>query len=297
MRIAIVQTNPVPGDFDGNCRQIIDGIRSAGEADLIVAPELSIPGYLCRDAMLTEGFVDANLAALGKLLDESKCFPSVTIFVGYAERNATGCGKPLFNSAAVVRNGMRIANYRKHLLPFYDVFDEGRYFEPGRDLCVVDMCGAKFGVVICEDIWMDKMVSEYLYDDNPVEAYRRLGVCNLISLNSSPYVFGKPHRRQQMIRDVAKLGKPSRSASQAVERWIDAHQPEHAGKIVNHIVTNGHYLRTLPHGAPVFDLEGLSVCVADCMPQSNQVGNGLQPIFWPDGSLTYSLEWCGAVLL
>jgi len=96
---------------------------------------------------------------------------------------------------------------------------------------------------------------------------------------------------------VARLGKPHKSEHPAVERWIDAHQPEHADEIVDHIVTNGHYLRTLPHGAPVFDLDGLSVCVADCMPASNKVGNGLQPIFWPDGSLTYSWEWKGAVLL
>jgi len=96
---------------------------------------------------------------------------------------------------------------------------------------------------------------------------------------------------------VTTISRPSKTENEAVARWIDNHMPEHADEIIDHIIKNGHYLRTLPHGAPVFDYQGLSVCISDCMPRSNQVGNGMQPIFWPNGSLTYSWEWAGAVLL
>lgn len=96
---------------------------------------------------------------------------------------------------------------------------------------------------------------------------------------------------------ISSLGKPEKPESKAVEAWIDAHRPENADKIVDRVLEQGHYLRTLPHGAPVFDYNGLSVCVADCLPRSNSVGNGMQPIFWPSGRLTYSWEWKGAVLL
>lgn len=96
---------------------------------------------------------------------------------------------------------------------------------------------------------------------------------------------------------IASLGRTSASENSAVAQWIDNHLPEHANDIVDHISANGHYLRTLPHGAPIFDYNGLSVCIADCMPKDNRVGNGMQPIFWPNGSLTYSWEWKGAVLL
>jgi molybdenum cofactor biosynthesis enzyme MoaA len=96
---------------------------------------------------------------------------------------------------------------------------------------------------------------------------------------------------------IASLGKTSDPESSAVAQWIDNHLPEHAEDIINHVSENGHYLRTLPHGAPIFDYHGLSVCIADCMPKDNRVGNGMQPIFWPNGSLTYSWEWKGAVLL
>lgn len=96
---------------------------------------------------------------------------------------------------------------------------------------------------------------------------------------------------------IASLGKTSEPENSAVAKWIDNHLPENMEAIVNHISEHGHYLRTLPHGAPIFDYRGLSVCIADCMPKNNRVGNGIQPIFWPNGSLTYSWEWKGAVLL
>ena len=96
---------------------------------------------------------------------------------------------------------------------------------------------------------------------------------------------------------VASIARPEESANPAVAKWVDAHVPHNAQRIVDHIVEKGHYLRTLPHGAPVFDYNGLSVCIACCFPKTNAVGNGMQPIFWPDGSLTYSWEWKGAVLI
>lgn len=96
---------------------------------------------------------------------------------------------------------------------------------------------------------------------------------------------------------VASIARPEESSHPSVAKWVDEHVPEHSQEIVDHVIANGHYLRTLPHGAPVFDYNGLSVCLACCFPKTNAVGNGMQPIFWPDGSLTYSWEWKGAVLL
>lgn len=206
MKIVIVQTNPIPGDFAANTNKIIEGLRDAkdGNAQLVVFPEMAIPGYLCKDSMLTEGFAERNLAMLHVIANASSCSDGLTIVVGYAERNLTGVGKPFFNSVAIIRNGSIIGHYRKHLLPFYDVFDEGRYFEPGKDLCVVEIAGIKFGILNCEDGWNDKDSDAYRYDGNPVEQYRHIGVNNFIWVNSSPYVFDKPHRRQRMVRKISQ---------------------------------------------------------------------------------------------
>ena len=208
MKAVIAQTNPTPGDFVRNFQQIQEAIKKAKQegAKLVVTPEMAIPGYLCRDSMMTEGFIEANLRGILSVAYETTQARDITVVVGYVEKNNTGIGKPFFNSAAVIRNGAVIANYRKRLLPFYDVFDEGRYFESGKELTVIVIEGVRWGIISCEDGWNDKDVDDYRYEDNPVERYRRLGVTNLISLNSSPYVINKPHRRQMMLQKITKDG-------------------------------------------------------------------------------------------
>lgn len=190
--------NPISCDFAGNLEQINNAIRKAGneKADLVVFPELSIPGYLCKDAIYNEGFAQANLLSISKIQTESLQYPKLTVVVGYVEQNNTGKGRPFFNSAAIIRNGSTIGNYRKHLLPFYDVFDEGRYFEAGNELTIVKINNMKFGVIICEDGWeSDKGAMEHFYDSNPIFKYNSLGIKNFIWINSSPYSLGKPVKR------------------------------------------------------------------------------------------------------
>jgi NAD+ synthetase len=200
MKITICQTNTTPADFRGNCEQIIDGINEGKNSDLVVFPELSIPGYLCKDIIFREGFIQKNLDWLNFVAGETlarKC----TVVVGYIAANNSGVGKPFRNMAAVIRNGNIIATYQKHLLPFYDVFDEGRYFQPGTELTVVEIGGIRWGICICEDLWNDKGSDDYNYIDNPLESYRRIGVKNIISINSSPFVHDKPYARVRMVKE------------------------------------------------------------------------------------------------
>jgi MoaA/NifB/PqqE/SkfB family radical SAM enzyme len=96
---------------------------------------------------------------------------------------------------------------------------------------------------------------------------------------------------------ITPIARPVNPENKEVAKWVDEHIPQHSREIADHIMEKGHYLRTLPHGAPIFNYEGLSVCVSECLPVINKVGNGIQPIFWPNGSLTYSWEHQGAILL
>lgn len=200
MRVCLGQINTTPGDFEGNYSRIVKGIDSAkGSADLIVFPELSIPGYLSQDLMYTPTYVAANLAHLEKLANYSRQHaPGLYVVVGYIDRNP-GPGKPFFNMAAVIHEGKVVAKYRKQLIPFYDVFDELRYFEPGNDIAIVEVNGLSVGIAICEDLWNDKGSDDYDYPDNPMEAYRRAGVDLVVSLNSSPFIHDKPKQRVKMI--------------------------------------------------------------------------------------------------
>jgi NAD+ synthase (glutamine-hydrolysing) len=207
MKVTLAQINTTPNDFPENFKKITSGIDQAvsDNADIVVFPELTLPGYLVQDLVYSKGFVEKNLDYLNQVVKYS-AHSDVTIFVGYIDRNNTGVGKPFKNMAAVIRGGRIIGTYQKHLLPFTDVFEEPRWFESGTDLCVVDVNGTRVGTVICEDSWNDKGQDDYKYRDNPINRYRELGVKFIVSLNSSPYVKDKPALRHGMFTEMTKEG-------------------------------------------------------------------------------------------
>ena len=55
-----------------------------------------------------------------------------------------GCA--LHNSAILAQNGKILLQQHKVLLPTYDVFDELRYFEPGKSVRTVDLGGTRVGI-------------------------------------------------------------------------------------------------------------------------------------------------------
>jgi NAD+ synthase (glutamine-hydrolysing) len=205
MKVLLAQTNTTPGDFEGNFKQINSAMSSAykQKADMVVFPELSIPGYLCKDMMFQHQFVRTNLIVLYDIVQLSLAYENLVTVVGYIDINKTGIGKPFRNMLAVIKNGAVIGEYQKHLLPFYDVFDEGRYFEPGKELLILNIAGEKVGFCICEDIWNDKGSDDYNYEDNPINSYRKRGITTLVNISSSPFTNGKPKNRYRMLEKVA----------------------------------------------------------------------------------------------
>jgi len=205
MKIALVQMNPTVGDLQGNRARIAEGVRAAGtqSADLAVTPELAIPGYLPRDLLLNADFIACSWKVLNELAEELKNAPPALI--GMAERNTTGIGRPLFNVAALVRGGRVERTFRKSLLPTYDVFDEDRYFEPTRELNLLELAGHKIGVTICEDVWNDKAFwHERRYHYDPVEELVKVGAQILVALNASPFTLGKNLQRTRMLEGLAQ---------------------------------------------------------------------------------------------
>ncbi len=207
MQVCLGQINTTPGDFDGNFSRIKRGIdtASASNCDAIIFPELTIPGYLSQDLIYNPRYIDRNLEILDEIRDYTQSIPGLHVVVGYIGRNE-GTGKPFFNMAAVILNGKIIKKYKKCLLPFYDVFDELRYFEPGTELAVLEIAGQKVGITICEDLWNDKGSDDYNYDRNPMSLYRDENVDVIFSLNSSPYAQGKCWQRLCVIAPGTKPG-------------------------------------------------------------------------------------------
>jgi len=204
MKIALLQINPTVGDLVGNARLIAEGVREAGArgADLAVTPELALVGYLPRDLLLSASFVRRSWDALSDVASELAGQPPA--LVGLPEPNPSDSGRPLFNTAALIRDGRVDHRFRKALLPTYDVFDEDRYFEPFHGPQILELAGRRLGVSICEDIWNDRdFWKRRRYHHDPVEELVRAGAQGIINLSASPFSVGKYRRREEMLGSMA----------------------------------------------------------------------------------------------
>jgi NAD+ synthetase len=134
----------------------------------------------------------------------------VPLIFGCITRNERWCGKPLHNSAIVARNGRILQEQHKCLLPTYDVFDELRYFEPGRSVEVIELAGRRVGVSICEDFWYDdEIMGTKFYCGNPVDQLARQGCEVFLNISASPFNAGKRKSRYELFsRIVRRYGAP-----------------------------------------------------------------------------------------
>ena len=135
MRIALAQFNPVVGDIAGNTAHILRlaAQAQAAGADVLVTPELALTGYSPEDLLLRDSFYTAVNQGLDALLD----LDGITLVIGHPVK----IGQERFNAATVMRDGHRLGQYHKMLLPNDEVFDECRYFTPGGGALVVVEAG------------------------------------------------------------------------------------------------------------------------------------------------------------
>jgi NAD+ synthetase len=202
MRIGFAQLNATVGDIRGNTRKIAQayGDLVAQGAELVITPELAIPGYPPQDLVFKSRFVPMNLEAVEELRG---IVGDVPLLVGYVERNH-GPGAPFHNSVALIQRGRDVEKVFKTLLPTYDVFDEDRYFEPAEQNYPLKINGRLIGVTICEDIWEERYLPRRLYDRNPVTALVAAGATAIVNLSASPFTIGKSRRRADMLSAIAR---------------------------------------------------------------------------------------------
>ncbi len=203
MKIALAQINTTVGDFAGNVDRIVNYAYSAQErgSDLVVFPELALCGYPPRDLVERPGFIRKSETELVRL---AGLLPPIPVLVGYVRRSHAVQGKAAADAAALIKDGKVALDYTKILLPFYDVFDESRYFEPGQSIMLHEFNGSKLGITICEDVWNDKHFwKKQLYRRDPVDEYVHAGANLLLNIASSPYSTEKVQLRHDMLKAIA----------------------------------------------------------------------------------------------
>lgn len=225
MKIAIAQLNPTIGDLTGNAQQILALAHQAvlQGVNLLLTPELSLCGYPPRDLLMHPGFVAAMTETLAQLAQDLPAQLAVLVGTVTPNHEAAAAGKkPLFNSVALLQQGVVQQVFHKRLLPTYDVFDEDRYFEPGEVTGhfyltpTPDSPPIHIGVTICEDLWNDEEFwGRRHYEINPISDLAALGVDFVVNLSASPYTVGKQQLRQTMLQHLAtRFNQPLLYANQ-----------------------------------------------------------------------------------
>lgn len=198
--VAVAQISTDPGAIEKNTAKIISYINQAKQsgAQLIVFPELTIPGYLAMDLLKRQVFLEKNKEALDQIREASE---GITVIVGFADYNPEKIGPDgkalVYNSAAIIHNREIVSVQDKTLLPEYDIFFERRYFAPARESKVVEVGGIKIGTEICEDLWTSG------YDQNPTKALTDQGAELIVNLSASPFHLGKLPIRHELVQHTA----------------------------------------------------------------------------------------------
>ena len=217
MKIALAQINLTVGDFAGNARLILDFTARAGRqgADLVVFPELSVCGYPPADLLEKGSFLARAGEALEQIAEHTASGPAILCGTALAVDGDSSAGKHARNVAALLSGGKVSFVQQKMLLPFYDVFDEQRYFEPAVRQSLTTVKGEPLAITICEDAWNDKgFWPRRLYAVDPVDDLMRqwatlpdpLAVHPRLILNisASPYWCGKRELRRDMLAAIAR---------------------------------------------------------------------------------------------
>ncbi len=193
IRLALAQVNCTVGDLYFNAGKITDYIEKAQKAgaDIVSFPELAITGYPPEDLLLKQHFIERNMEILKGL---ARSVGDIIVIAGFADKKSSG----VYNAAAVMYKGKVLGAYHKILLPNYGVFDEVRYFRPGKSPFIFKVDDIVFGINICEDLWQK---------DGPVKVSAQAGAQVILTINSSPYHIGKIKERERIIQKAARENK------------------------------------------------------------------------------------------
>jgi NAD+ synthase (glutamine-hydrolysing) len=184
MRLALAQINTVVGDLDGNVARIVGRLREARNAgaDLVLFPELAVTGYPPEDLLFRPGFLREARRAVEQIAAETTEIAAL-VGVPWLDRD-------LSNGCAICAGGEVKAVYPKRFLPNYGVFDELRYFQPGREMFLLRMGETLVGPTVCEDIWQP---------GPPATDLALAGAHVIANISASPFHVGKGLEREEML--------------------------------------------------------------------------------------------------
>lgn len=156
MKVALAQLAPAVGEKEKNLRKLEKAVAKS-EADLLLAGELFLTGYMARDAFarLAEPVDGPSVKAVRAMAEEH----STHVVLGMPEREPGT--RRLFNSSVLVTPDGRAVAYRKVYPANFGPFEEGLYFGRGNELPLVNTKLGKIGLLICYDTFFPELAKAY----------------------------------------------------------------------------------------------------------------------------------------
>ena len=205
-QIHLHQTHHTLADFAEIYRFATESLKADG---LHLFPELYLTGYPLQDLVLQRGFVEAYLEHQEKLHLWAKTQSGNwrALMGGLFYEMEGKVPKKIQNVIYEVIPGLGLKKlYAKRLLPNYDIFDEQKYFSPGKGNCFYELNGETFGLQICEDMWHSSF-----HEVDPCELMlaevreKNLKLSAVINLSASPYEAAKKSKRLKRARNISLL--------------------------------------------------------------------------------------------
>jgi len=149
MRIALAQIAPRLGDVGANVELHLDILEKARrrKVDLVVFPELGLTGYTLKDLTEEVSLDPASDPRFAKIVSRTKGLSAV---VGFVEERPSEKGL-FYNAAAFIAEGRVVHVHRKVFLPTNGMFEEAKFFAPGRDFRTFEAPFGRVGLLICRD--------------------------------------------------------------------------------------------------------------------------------------------------
>ena len=225
VKVCLAQIRVLPGQPAANTETILAAIGAARAqgAELVVFPEMAIPGYLLGDAWERDAFLRECEACGQRIRAASQGLVVVfgNVALDWRRRNEDGRVRK-YNALFVAENGRFIGPRNgpcdfvvKTLLPNYREFDDSRYFYDLRRLAAEEglaleqalapVCTGRLalGCILCEDAW------DADYGVSPLDLLKRHGADLFINCSCSPFTLDKNAKRQRVFAAHAqRLGKP-----------------------------------------------------------------------------------------
>ncbi len=207
MKLYIHQTHHTIGDFKG-IRETIFGALKSPKEGLHLFPELFLCGYPVQDLSLQRTFIQEyqkSLDEIDKFCKKLK-FRNKALLLGGLRYEFDQSGLPEKIESVIYSlvpsQGLKWV-YTKRLLPFYDIFDEKKYFTPGNECTFYNFMGKNIALMICEDMWPSNSHPVDPAQDILNKAKKKLDL--VVNLSGSPFNIGKIETRIDRGKEISKL--------------------------------------------------------------------------------------------